>query len=56
LSPQMLALLHPVGCPSWFKAKTWRLHFGPIIPQAFVAVDSVGAGGCGASTVLKFAR
>ena len=43
LSPEWLRTLHPPGCPSLRKAKTWRLYDGLIPAERFVAVEAVEA-------------
>ena len=42
VAPDMMALLHPIG-RNLHKAKSWRLYFGTIAPNAFVAIDEVAA-------------
>lgn len=41
LPPDWFAELHPIASPNLRKAKTWRLYFGLIPTDAFVAVDAV---------------
>ena len=41
LSPEWLRTLHPPGCPSLRKAKTWRIYDGLIAADRFVAVEAV---------------
>jgi hypothetical protein len=41
LAPDWFAELHPIASPNWRKAKTWRLYFGVIPADAFVAVEAV---------------
>jgi hypothetical protein len=40
VAPDMMALLHPIGS-NLHRAKSWRLFFGTIAPNAFVAIDEV---------------
>jgi len=44
IDPEWLATLHPVIGGNLKKAKGWRLYFGIIPPEAFVAVEEVPAG------------
>ncbi len=40
LSPEWLAVLHSVALGNLIKAKTWRIYFGVIPPESFLAIDS----------------
>jgi hypothetical protein len=41
IEPDWLAFLHPVALGNLNKAKSWRLYFGVIPPQSFVAVEEL---------------
>ena len=43
LSAEWLRTLHPPGCASLRKAKTWRIYDGLIPPERIVAVEKVEA-------------
>ncbi len=43
LPADWFAELHPIASPNWRKARTWRLYFGIIPVDAFVAVDEMAA-------------
>lgn len=43
IEPEWLASLHPVALGNLKKAKSWRLYFGVIAPQEFVAVEELAS-------------
>ena len=43
IDAEWLAQLHPVASGDLKKARNWRLYFGVILTEAFVAVEELGA-------------
>lgn len=41
VEPEWLAFLHPVAGGNLKRAKSWRLYFGTVQPEAFLAVDEL---------------
>ncbi len=56
LAPDWMAQLHPVGGGTLRKAKTWRLYFGTIPQQAFVAVEQIEGAAAAATPHSPLAR